>query len=725
MTPGKFRLALPDRSATLNTKLVVSFLVLGVVPALALGWYAYQSASNIMRETVGRWMEEAAVTDGEMIDRNLFERYGDVQAFAANPDAVGTPSEQQAIVDLLMESYAIYDLMLLVDVDGEVMAVNSVDSTGATLDSGGLVGRDVSDTDWFQAVAEGNTPSGGTYYGEAHYNDLVADAYGAEVLTLPFTAPIYDDAGEVVALWHNEASFERAVWDLVKDRQHVLAGGEDATVYTQILSREGQILTHSESGDNHNRNLLDDGLEATVGATWGPGSSGFTNGPSPEDGEDHLFGYAVTDGALGFEGYEWGVIVHQSAREAAAPAYSLRGSLFLIGLLIVTGTAASGFWLARSLSRPLRRNVAGLEQVSKGDLRVEFDVHSRDEVGQMASALNTALDSIGTTMAQVDHSASDLTTSANHLTSLSREMSGAANHTSDQANEVAAVAGQMASSSNSVARAMDQMSASVREISDNTADAARMTAKAVEVSGLTRHRMEKLDASATDIGNVVSVITSIAEQTDLLALNATIEAARVGEAGKGFAVVANEVKALASQTSKATEEIQAKIEAIQSDAVGAVEAIVEISELIDKVNETSTTIAGAVEEQSATTAEVSSSIQAVTNGTSNISANITAVADAARTTTAGAGKALEAAGRLSVLADHLNGVLARFTLSDEQQEAAASMKSTDSYRVEPPSSPTSLVSSAAPPPPVATPGRPDQRKVLEDLSSDLVSAGWR
>ena len=707
-----------SRCAKLQTKLVLSFLVLGVVPALALGWYSYSSSADQLLVAEAHRLEDAAITDGDMIDRNLFERYGDVQAFAANPDSHGTPGERQHTVDFLTRNYGIYDLMLIVGLDGRVMTANSVDGAGNKIDNSSLVGRSVAEEDWFKTVASGNSPPGGTYYTDVHSSGLVAGVYGTELLTLPFTAPILDETGQMVAVWHNEASFARVVSDIMAERRDAFARQGKTTVETQILRADGLVLDDIDPAVVFDLNLADAGLDAARSAVGTAGDSGFTVENNLRTGVEQVNGYAVTDGALGFAGYGWGVLVRQDTSEASGPATSLRQSLFIFAIGIVILTAAAGMWLARNLSRPLKRNVAKLTEVSEGDLSVEFEVGTGDEVGQMSSALNTALSSIGGTLAQVDHSAADLTSSASHLTVISQDMANAANDTSDQATGVASAAEEIAASSNSVARAMDQMSESVREISDNTADAARMTAKAVEVSTMTKSRMEKLDSSASDIGNVINVITSIAEQTDLLALNATIEAARVGEAGKGFAVVANEVKALAQQTSNATEEIQAKIEAIQADAIGAVEAIAEISELIDRVNETSTTIAGAVEEQSATTAEVSSSIQAMTDGTTNISQNIAAVAQTAGQTTDGAGKALDAAGHLSVLADQLSAVLAKFKLSAEQQASGSDRWSAAELTAPAPA--TQVVERR----PIET-AAPEPVKRLEDLGDELLSSGWR
>jgi methyl-accepting chemotaxis protein len=171
----------------------------------------------------------------------------------------------------------------------------------------------------------------------------------------------------------------------------------------------------------------------------------------------------------------------------------------------------------------------------------------------------------------------------------------------------------------------------------------------------------KLGESSAEIGNVVKVITSIAEQTNLLALNATIEAARAGEAGKGFAVVANEVKELAQETAKATEDIARRVEAIQGDTAGAVAAIGRISTVIGQINDYQLTIASAVEEQTATTSEMSRSVAEAAGGSGEIAANITGVATAADSTTQALSQTRTAVDELSRMAADLRTGVARFT----------------------------------------------------------------
>ena len=212
-----------------------------------------------------------------------------------------------------------------------------------------------------------------------------------------------------------------------------------------------------------------------------------------------------------------------------------------------------------------------------------------------------------------------------------------------------------------MATATEQMGASVREIAKNANEAARVGTTAVEMAEGTNETIAKLGQSSTEIGNVIKVITSIAEQTNLLALNATIEAARAGEAGKGFAVVANEVKELANQTAKATEDISQKIEAIQTDTRGAVEAIGQVGTIINQINDIQNTIASAVEEQTATTNEISRSVSEAARGSSEITENIARVAQAAESTSAGAGDTRKAADAMSGMADELQQLVGQFT----------------------------------------------------------------
>ena len=247
---------------------------------------------------------------------------------------------------------------------------------------------------------------------------------------------------------------------------------------------------------------------------------------------------------------------------------------------------------------------------------------------------------------------------ATQLSSVSSNMLKTASETSAQATAVSAAAEQVSANIQTVAASTEEMSASIREIAGNSAQAARVAREAVTLASGANKTVTKLGESSSEIGKVIRVITAIAQQTKLLALNATIEAARAGEAGKGFAVVANEVKELAKETAKATEDIGQKIEAIQTDTESAVVAIGQISEIIGQINEIQTSIAGAVEEQTATTNEMSRNVTEGATGVAEIARNITSVAKAADTTSKGAAESLQGAKNLSEVARSLQEAFA-------------------------------------------------------------------
>ena len=261
----------------------------------------------------------------------------------------------------------------------------------------------------------------------------------------------------------------------------------------------------------------------------------------------------------------------------------------------------------------------------------------------------------------VSHNATALGAASEELSAVSKQMTGNADETATQANVVSAAVEQVNKNIQTVATGTEEMSASIREIAKHAADAARVATSAVKVAETTNTIVGKLGESSADIGKVIKVITSIAQQTNLLALNATIEAARAGEAGKGFAVVANEVKELAKETAKATEDISQKIETIQIDTRSAVNAIGQIGTIINQINDIQNTIASAVEEQTATTNEISRNVADAARGSGEIAHNISGVARAAQGTSAGATDTERASAELARMAAELQRLVSQFT----------------------------------------------------------------
>jgi methyl-accepting chemotaxis protein len=297
---------------------------------------------------------------------------------------------------------------------------------------------------------------------------------------------------------------------------------------------------------------------------------------------------------------------------------------------------------------------------SQGDLTREMTIKGADAVGQMSEGLAMFFANLRGNVANISQTAQVLASSSQELTSVSQQMAANAEETAAQANVASAAAEQVSRNVATVSTGTEEMGASIKEISKNAHEAAKVATSAVKVADKTNAIVAKLGESSAEIGNVIKVITSIAQQTNLLALNATIEAARAGEAGKGFAVVANEVKELAKQTAKATEDISQKIEAIQGDTKGAVEAIAQIGKIINQINDIQNTIASAVEEQTATTGEISRNVGEAAQGSSEIAHNITGVAQAARSTTEGASNTRKSADELSRIAHDLQKLVSQF-----------------------------------------------------------------
>ncbi|ATX78552.1 Methyl-accepting chemotaxis protein [Mariprofundus aestuarium] len=362
------------------------------------------------------------------------------------------------------------------------------------------------------------------------------------------------------------------------------------------------------------------------------------------------------------ESYIGDDLVEEAEAMASESLNQLWKIVFIVALLMVFNLL-QGVTTARGIIHSLRETMNVLQAMAEGDLTQRVKEQSKDEVGQMNGYLSNALDGLQATIAAISANSQTLSGAAEELTSVSQQMGANAEETSAQAGVVAGASETISSNVQTVASGIEELSATTREIAGNAAEAAKVALSAVETADSANATVSKLNVSSTEIGEIINAINSIAQQTKLLALNATIEAARAGEAGKGFAVVANEVKDLAMETGKASDDIAKKIEVIQSDTTEAVEAINKINEVIAQVNEYQSTIASAVEEQSATAGEISRNVADVAQGSGEITHNIAGVAEAAQSTSTGANDTLQASAELSRMAAELQQHVAKFRLA--------------------------------------------------------------
>ncbi len=382
------------------------------------------------------------------------------------------------------------------------------------------------------------------------------------------------------------------------------------------------------------------------------------------------------------------------AHKAAAgnEVITRKATIIMTSMAIVGAVLAVllGFFVARSITVPLRKGVDFSAAVANGDLTQTIDLNRQDEVGELATALNAMVVNLQGIVGNINGGMETLSSSSTEMATIAEQMASGANITVNKSNTVAAAAEEMNSNMTSVAAAMEEastnvstvasgaeeMSSSISEIATNAAKASESTSNAVERSKKASTQVNELGRAAEEIEVVTETIKAISDKTNLLALNATIEAARAGEAGKGFAVVANEIKDLAQQTAGATGDIAGKLQGIQQSTGMTVSEIEEVSKAIGEVDEVVNAIAAAVEQQNAATKDISENVGQVSLGLQEVNTNvnqsseaagqvakeITEVSEAANEMSNSSAQVQQSAGDLSKLAEQLQELVGKFKL---------------------------------------------------------------
>ena len=690
----------------LSTRIILSMAIAGLIPLLCLVALAIKEANTISK-MASEEMLILAESSMDTIERNLFERYGDVQAFATNQIVQAPnwsdPSVNATLVEAInnyVRLYGIYSLSMVLDQNGRVVAVNTVDAKNKKLDTAFLIGKDFSNTEWFKSSKEGQFTKSeiltGTVVSDVAHDTDASTVFGPDTLVIGYSAPILGNGGEFRGVWRNLADFTlvediiRASYDSLEKRG--IKSGE-----VTLANRQGTLLAFLEpslSGTiDFNRaetgvlkktkeELATDSIKQAA-----QGKEGYLRELCPDKNVWQISGFTNSKGALGYPGLGWIMTISVTEQDLLKRVHEIAYGMGAAAILILLVAA---FFIGRSISRPIVACSREVQKLANGDLTGSVNLKRNDELGTLANSVDTCIENLRKMVQEITHTSEALTESASILTETANSQAAGAEQTNVQAHTVAAAgeelainsksmtvsAGEISQASTTVAAAVEEMSSSIQEVARNCTQESEIARKADMQARQTRDLMIKLDESARQIGKIVELINQIAEQTNLLALNATIEAASAGEAGRGFAVVANEVKELARQSAAATQDIRLQVNLIQENTANSMEAIDDVAKVIEQVSQIASSIAAAVEEQSATTSEIVRSLHNVTSstktlsenvknassGADEVSRNIHGVSQAASESAKGASRISSSAGELSHLAGSLGQLVNKFKL---------------------------------------------------------------
>ncbi|WP_287127098.1 cache domain-containing protein [Desulfobacter sp.] len=655
---------------TLKTKLIVGGVVAAILPLVVVGIFSIIKASTALVSIAEGQAKLTAENIATMVDLSMKQEVGKAEAMASESSireiakGSGNAETLAAAETYLAEVYKRigenYVFFFVTDSSGQVIADSDYGKYRRE-------NMNLGDRDYFQAAKSGKSVIS---------EPLISKASGLHIFVV--AVPLQDNSGSFAGILGVSVKLS-----VLSEQITQVKIGE--TGYPFMLAKDGLFIAHPVKDYIFKLNVSKlDGMEdiarRSLAQEAGVEKYRFK-------GTDKIAGFAPVP-ATG-----WSLVVTQNESEFLASVVSIRNMVLAAGGIFLVLTVLAVLWFVKGIMALLGHDPSEIanvaNQIAAGDLTYQFPTTGKPLTGVYAS-MQQMTNNLKNMFKDISQGIQTLTSSSTELSAVSQQMTSGAEQSSQKANNVASAAEEMATAMNSVAAATEQtsanlqmivaaaeeMSATINEIASNTAKGSQTTTQAVEKAEHISQRVDALGKAAAEISKVTEAIADISEQTNLLALNATIEAARAGEAGKGFAVVAGEIKELAKQTARATEEIGLKIGEVQTSTTESVEAIKAIVEIIDDINSIVSSVATAIEEQSATTQEISNNVsQAATgvqevnenvNQTSTVAAQVTAdvhqVSQSADEITAGSMQINESALELSKLSESLNEMISRFKL---------------------------------------------------------------
>lgn len=690
----------------LGFKLIFSFLIVGVIPLGVLGLISINLSTKALEHAAFNELEAVREIKKFQLESFFQERIGDIKVLANNPftkraaqdlsqafNAAGgvqskrfvgktnevydAPDSYKKVHDRYfkvfkhyMEEYGYYDIFLLDPVYGDTyFTVTKEADFGQRAQ-----GIDSSLRDVWQAAKND----------KISISDMRTYAPSANAPAQFLAAPIKEN-GRTIGILAFQLSID-AINKIMTERSGMGKTGESYLVGPDKLMRSDSYL------DPDNHTVAASFADPVKGKVDTQASrdviSGKTNKKIIIDYNDNPVLSAYTPIKVGDT--HWGLVVEIDQAEAFSAIWSIKLNIAVIALISVVLIVLIAVLIARSITVPIKKGVDMAQKMSEGDLTQHIDITQEDEIGILAQALNMMSANLQQMFNDIISDTQTLNTASTALSDISEQISANAETTAGKSTNVASAAQAMndnitrvASSTENITSniqmivsATEEMTATIQELSHNTVSGNETTTQAVEKAQTVLEKVDALGAAAQDINKVSDTISEISDQTNLLALNATIEAARAGEAGKGFAVVAGEIKALAQQTAQATEEISTKVSGVQATTTDSVNAIKAIVEIINEINAIVSSVAVAIEEQSATTQEIADNVSHAAQGLDSVNDSVNQTAHAAgevandisevSTSTdemkTGSQKVMTSAGELSTLAGELKQMMERFKI---------------------------------------------------------------